>query len=106
MTGQAISLVSADEFQYLSDIERLIQNILPREVIDGFEPIHSLPESRLTHKPIRPKKPKSPQQGHRNGQRSGESAQGHKVGRQNVGNSAGNKARPSTTKAKRPSSFR
>ena len=47
-TGQAVSLVSADEFKLLSDIERLIQKLLPREIIAGFEPIHSLPESAIT----------------------------------------------------------
>lgn len=56
-TGQAISLVSADEIQQLSDIERLIQKLLPRELVDGFEPIHDVPESRL-RPPARPKKPK------------------------------------------------
>jgi ATP-dependent RNA helicase RhlE len=56
-TGQAISLVSADEFQQLSDIERLIQKLLPRELVDGYEPIHDVPESRL-RPPARAKKPK------------------------------------------------
>lgn len=59
-TGQAVSLVSADEFQQLSDIERLIQNILPRELVDGYEPTHDVPESRL-RPPARAKKPKRQQ---------------------------------------------
>lgn len=46
-SGQAVSLVSADEFQQLSDIERLIQRLLTREFVDGFEPDHDVPESRL-----------------------------------------------------------
>jgi len=54
-SGQAISLVSADEFQELSDIERLIKHLLPRKIIDGFEPAHSLPESRLDQRPSRPR---------------------------------------------------
>ncbi len=63
MTGQAISLVSADEFKQLSDIERLLQKLLPREHITGFEPEIALPESRLKP-PRRAKKPKKtkPQQ--------------------------------------------
>ncbi|MDD7804789.1 MAG: DEAD/DEAH box helicase [Endozoicomonas sp. (ex Botrylloides leachii)] len=45
--GQAISLVSADEFKQLSSIERLIKKILPREEMAGFEPAHNLPASHL-----------------------------------------------------------
>ena len=70
-TGQAISLVCADEFKELSAIERLIKKVLPRELMDGFEPVHDLPESRLDRRPIKPKKPKKPHVGHRDGQRSG-----------------------------------
>lgn len=76
-TGQAVSLVSADEFQQLSDIERLIKSILKREIVDGFDPVHTLPESRLDRRPIKPKKPKKPKPGHRDGQRSGASKQGN-----------------------------
>ena len=79
--GQAISLVSADEFKQLSDIERLIQTVLTRKVIDGFEPVHDVPPSRLDTRPIKLKKPKKPKVGHRDGQRSGENAQGHKPAR-------------------------
>jgi len=56
-TGQAISLVSADEVDLLSDIERLIQQLLPREEIEGFEPEHILPETSL-NVPVRSKKPR------------------------------------------------
>ena len=45
--GEAVSLVSADEIKQLTDIERLIQKLIPREYINGFEPQHELPESRL-----------------------------------------------------------
>ncbi|HIG66093.1 MAG TPA: DEAD/DEAH box helicase [Methyloprofundus sp.] len=76
-TGKAVSLVSADEFQQLSDIERLIKSLLTREILDGFEPVHSLPESRLDRRPIKPKKPKKPNSGHRDGQRSGASSEGN-----------------------------
>ena len=58
-TGQAISLVCADEMPQLQDIERLIQTLLPRKLVDGFEPTQSLPESRL-RAPASPKKPKKP----------------------------------------------
>jgi len=36
--GQAISLVSADETSYLKNIEKLIGQKLPVEIIEGFEP--------------------------------------------------------------------
>ncbi|MFT6101584.1 MAG: ATP-dependent RNA helicase RhlE [Granulosicoccus sp.] len=61
-TGQAISLVSADEIQQLQDIERLTQKLLTRELVDGFEPTHDLPESRL-RPPARPNKPKKSRSG-------------------------------------------
>ncbi|MCP5160736.1 MAG: DEAD/DEAH box helicase [Hahellaceae bacterium] len=77
--GQAVSLVSADEAKQLFDIERVINQLLTRKVIDGFEPIHDVPPSRLPNRPISPKKPKKPKPGHRDGQRSGEVAAGHKV---------------------------
>jgi len=76
-TGQAVSLVCADEFKLLSDIERLIQTLLPREIVAGFEPIHSLPESRL-NSPKNAKKPKKPKTGHRDGQRPSTKAQTQK----------------------------
>ncbi|OMH25843.1 DEAD/DEAH box helicase [Motiliproteus sp. MSK22-1] len=77
-SGQAVSLVSADEFKQLSDIERLTQQLITRKQIEGFEPVNELPESRLNKRPFKPKKPKKPKVGHRDGQRSGDNAQGHR----------------------------
>ena len=37
-SGEAISLVSADELAYLKGIERLIEQSIPSEIITGFEP--------------------------------------------------------------------
>ncbi|WP_313034049.1 DEAD/DEAH box helicase [Massilia alkalitolerans] len=37
-TGEAVSLVCVDEHQMLKDIEKLIKQTLPRQVIPGFEP--------------------------------------------------------------------
>jgi len=93
--GQAISLVSADEFKQLTDIERLLKQLLTRKIIDGFEPVHDLPESRLDTRPLKPKKPKKPKIGHRDGQRSGENAQGHRTNNQNTNNS---RRRPGNSK--------
>ncbi len=77
-SGTAISLVCADEFKLLSDIERLTRKLLERREVDGFEPVHTLPESRLDLRPINPKKPKKPRPGHQDGQRSGSNARGNK----------------------------
>lgn len=68
--GQAVSLVSADEDRQLIDIERLIQQVLPRELVKGFEPIHDLSASK-TPQPIKYKKSKKPRIEHKDGQRSG-----------------------------------
>jgi len=57
-SGEAISLVSSDEFKQLSDIERLIQKTIQRKLIDGFEPAHDVPASKLNPQRIQPKKPK------------------------------------------------
>ncbi len=112
-TGLAVSLVSADEFDYLSDIERLTQKLLTRKLVDGFEPVHTLPESSLDRRPFKKKKPKKPKAGHRDGQRSGDNAQGHDhqghktQGKKNPGNrnqrnkSQGNKSRNDNSAGKR-----
>jgi ATP-dependent RNA helicase RhlE len=77
-TGQAISLVSAEEFKQLVDIERVTKELLTRKSVEGFEPTHELPVSRLNHRPVRVNRPHKPKAGHRDGQRSGENARGHK----------------------------
>jgi len=76
--GEAVSLVCADEFKELSNIERLIKQVLTRHIIEGFEPVNRLPESRLDTRPIKAKKPKKPKVDHQDGQRSGENSRGHK----------------------------
>ena len=81
-TGQAVSLVSADEFKQLSDIERLIGQLIDRKVMAGFEPVNALPESNLSKRPPRNKKPKKPKIGHRDGQRSNEKSGSHHAGNQ------------------------
>ena len=75
-TGQAVSLVCADEADQLGDIEQLIKQTLDRKEIAGFEPTHTVPEtghdpSRRPRKQKKPKKPKMPKVGHQDGQRSG-----------------------------------
>ena len=60
LKGEAVSLVSADEFKQLTEIERLIKRLLPRKLVDGFEPNHNVPDSKLDLRPQKPKKPKKP----------------------------------------------
>ena len=48
-TGNAISLVCADEAKQLRDIERVIKKPLERVEIEGFEPDHVLPLSSTRH---------------------------------------------------------
>ena len=92
-SGQAVSLVSADEFDCLSGIERLIQQIIPREFIDGFDPVHSLPESRLDKRPIKQSKPKKPKVGHQDGQRSGTNSRGNAAGARNSRTASSSRSR-------------
>jgi len=68
LTGRAVSLVSADEFNLLSDIERLTQILLERITIEGFVPVHALPISYL-RTPSKSKKPKKEKTEHHDGQR-------------------------------------
>jgi len=46
-TGQAVSLVSSEEIKLLKDIERLINRVLERQEVEGFSPVHALPETTL-----------------------------------------------------------
>ena len=106
--GQAVSLVSHDEFKELQAIERVIGRVLDREYIVGFEPLNVLPESVLNTKPFKPKKPKKqkPQkEGHQDGQRSGDAKRGHKPPGKNKkhtgnGNSKSNSSKEGEGKGK------
>jgi ATP-dependent RNA helicase RhlE len=68
-SGQAVSLVCADEYPELAGIEHLTQSIIERVYHDDFYPEHELPESRLDRKPPKIKGPKRASQGHSDGQR-------------------------------------
>ncbi len=73
-TGQAVSLVCADELNLLWDIEHVIQQHIERKMLNNFIPVNSLGESRAI-RPIKAKKPQKPKvanQGkseHKDGQR-------------------------------------
>jgi len=67
--GEAISLVSSDEFKLLKDIETLIKKVIPRKTLEGFEPRESMPESVLGKaKTKKPKKNKPKRFTQRDGQ--------------------------------------
>lgn len=59
-SGEAVSLVSHDEFKQLRDIERLIKKTIPREVVEGFAPLNNVPESKADFQDRKPKKLKKP----------------------------------------------
>ena len=63
--GKAISLVSADEHKLLFDIEKLLKSPIPRETIEGFEPIQNLsteaPKSRGNRRRKSSRRSKSPE---------------------------------------------
>jgi ATP-dependent RNA helicase RhlE len=105
--GQAVSLVSADEIKQLTDIERLIKTVLERRLVDGFEPVHDLPASSGSFRPIKAKKPKKPHnhqagEGRHGGKQPGKNANRHGQGKNGNsgrkksadGNESGNKSSP------------
>ena len=59
-SGEAILIVSTDEFDNLRNIEQLLREVIPREQVDNFEPDHLLPESDGVPAPGREKRPKKP----------------------------------------------
>ncbi|MCF6808428.1 DEAD/DEAH box helicase [Thiotrichales bacterium 19S9-12] len=65
-TGEAISLVSADEYKQLVSIERLIKKTLKRVFIEGFDPLHNLPASNASLSSCKIKKPKNLQSKYKN----------------------------------------
>ncbi len=79
-TGQAVSLVCADELKLLWDVEHVIQQHIERKVLENFIPVNPLGESRPLRamKAKKPKKAKKHKVEHKDGQRSGENAGGHK----------------------------
>ena len=95
-TGQAISMVTQDEFKELVDIERLIKQLIERKTIAGFEPTQKLPESRLDQRPIKAKKPKKAKPDHRDGQRSARNSSGAQPSRDNRSRNRSRSANKST----------
>ncbi|MGB5705979.1 MAG: DEAD/DEAH box helicase [Arenicellales bacterium] len=66
--GEAISLVSGEEYGLLGDIERLLKRKIPRVTVEGYEPDQKVKPIALPKKPRnqgRPKKAKSSESGNR-----------------------------------------
>lgn len=56
--GVAISLVAADEVVYLRDIEKLIDQKIPSEIMEGFEPVEEATDVGAASKQGQQKKPR------------------------------------------------
>ncbi len=63
--GEAMSLVCVDELKLLKDIERLIKNDIPKDIIPGYEPDPSIKAEPINKG--RGGKPGNPKQGPRKG---------------------------------------
>ena len=57
-SGEAVSLVSHDEFKLLKEIERLIKKTIPRVMLDDYEPANELPASNSNFRDSKPNKAK------------------------------------------------
>ena len=74
-TGQAVSLVCADELNLLWDIEHVIQQQIERKTLENFVPMNELGASRAIRplkakKPKKLKEPKEAKVEHKDGQRA------------------------------------
>jgi len=106
-SGQAVSLVSADEFKLLRDIERLIGKAVDREQIDGFEPVDKVsdtPKSPAKPATHRPKKKKGQKKKTAGGGQSGSNGNSLYQGKKKTGSKPGTgnsrrRRRPAANKA-------
>jgi ATP-dependent RNA helicase RhlE len=81
-SGEALSLVSADETTFLRDIEKLIEMKLPVEIVEGFEP-----DPNASTEPIKPG------QGRQNRNSRNSNASGNSNRNSNRNSSSNNKSR-------------
>ena len=107
-SGEAISLVSHDEFKLLVDIERLIKQEIPREELADFPPKNNLPASKGDFRDIKPKKPKkkkSPNKGSGQGNNASKSKEGDaKRGGRNSQSPNNRKKKSNFKKRRKPNS--
>lgn len=104
--GHAVSLVCADETKELFAIERVIGELLEREILPGFEPENRIPESKLNARPPRANKPKraKPRSEHHDGQHAANSTKQHKQGNRSGANNSGKAPRRGQKPAAKKSS--
>ncbi|MEP0354904.1 MAG: DEAD/DEAH box helicase [Paraglaciecola sp.] len=88
--GQAISMVTQDEFKELVDIEILTKQLIQRKVIAGYEPSQPLPESKEGQRPIKAKKKPQPNR------------QNNQSNRNRTGDSRNNNGQPSQRRRRQP----
>jgi len=106
-TGEAISLVCADEIKLLSDIERVIQKQIPREFVDGYEPVHDLPDSKniskakapVKNKPRRPNKDRDARQNSGTPNKNSQNNKPNKTGQPAHRNAGNRNAKTNTSKS-------
>ncbi len=104
-TGQAVSLVCADELNLLWDIEHVIQQHIERKLLENFIPVNELGESRAVRslkakKPKKAKPPKSEKVEHKDGQHLNRKQSNNNQSKSNKQNKD-TKASPWPHKAKR-----
>ena len=87
-SGLAISLVSADETSFLRDIEKLIGDKIPMDILEGFEP-----------DPNASTKPFNPQQ---RGRKPNNNSNSRPSARQNSQKTSGNKSRNTRSNSSKP----
>lgn len=102
-SGEAISLVSHDEFKQLMDIERLIKQEIPREELAEFPPKNNLPASKGDFRDIKASKPKKKKSSNRNKPSGDQKPSGNRSNRSD-GQSPNNRKKQSSFKKKRTSS--
>ncbi|MCL4131922.1 UNVERIFIED_CONTAM: hypothetical protein GTU68_016620 [Idotea baltica] len=102
-SGEAVSLVSHDEAIMLRDIERLIKMKVPREQLDGYEPLNSLPESLDN---VRPAKANKPKQQHKRSNNRRPKQGGAKHTNNSEGQSKSGSGNQKASNKKRPNSRR
>lgn len=100
-TGQAVSLVCADELNLLWDIENVIQQHIERKILENFTPANELGESRpirslKAKKAKKVRKPNAEKVEHKDGQRSASNAHNSNNGQQKPRN-----AKPATSSRRR-----
>ena len=101
-TGQALSLVCADELNLLWDIEHVIQQHIERKVLPEFMPVNELGESRAI-RPLKAGKPQKLKTNNNMAKSKGKSE--HKDGQRSSSNARGNqpKSAKESSKRKKPS---